>query len=115
VLTRQDRVCDQRLALEVLEVNGIADDGLTPDMQAMLTFLYTRARHESRDGEVKYQASVNTIATAIGKSRDTKAVALRVEPFLIRLGFVQVGPSGRRLTDAGVERARQLLHGRAAA
>jgi Holliday junction DNA helicase RuvB len=59
--------------------------------------------------EVRYQASVNTIATAIGKSRDTKAVALRVEPYLIEQGFVQVAHGGRLLTDAGVLRAEELL------
>jgi Holliday junction resolvasome RuvABC ATP-dependent DNA helicase subunit len=77
-------------------------------MQAMLRFLYTRARQTTGDGEVKYQASVNTIATAIGKSRDSKAIAMRVEPYLIELGLVQVGHGGRRLTDAGTARARGL-------
>lgn len=94
---------------KVLRVNNVTEDGLTKDMQSMLTFLYTRARHESGDGEVKYQASVNTIATAIGKSRDSKAVALRVEPPLIERGYVQVGHGGRKLTQAGEQRARQLL------
>jgi Holliday junction resolvasome RuvABC ATP-dependent DNA helicase subunit len=95
-------------AREVLDVNGITADGLTPDMQAMLTFLYTRARQQTHD-EVRYQASVNTIATAIGKSRDSKAISLRVEPYLIERGLVQVTHGGRRLTDAGVARARELL------
>jgi Holliday junction resolvasome RuvABC ATP-dependent DNA helicase subunit len=87
---------------EVLQVNGITEDGLTPDMQAMLTFLYTKAPNG-------HQASVNTIATVIGKSRDSKAVALRVEPFLIQKGYVQVTHGGRRLTDLGVARAERLL------
>lgn len=100
---------DEDLALEVLEdLNGTTPDGLTRDMAGMLTFLYEKGRTENRDGEVRYQASVNTIATAIGLSRDTKAVALRVEPYLIQRGFVQVGHGGRSLTDKGVQRARQL-------
>jgi Holliday junction DNA helicase RuvB len=103
-------VIDSDLAFEVLhDLNGVTADGLTPDMQAMLIFLVTRARHENADGEVKYQASVNTIATAIGKSRDSKAIALRVEPYLIEQGYVQVGHGGRKLTDEGVLRARQLI------
>lgn len=100
---------DGEVAHQALEVNGITRDGLTPDMQAMLKFLYSRARHVRGDGEVKYQASVNTIATAIGKSRDSKAVALRVEPFLIEKGYVQVGHGGRLLTQAGQQRAVELL------
>ena len=100
-------------ALQVLELNGLTEDGLTDDMQAMLTFLYRRARQENKDGDVVYQASVNTIATAIGKSRDSKAIALRVEPHLIGQGYVQVTHGGRRLTDAGIQRARELLGGHA--
>jgi Holliday junction resolvasome RuvABC ATP-dependent DNA helicase subunit len=49
-----------------------------------------------------------TLATALGKSRDTKAIALRVEPYLIERGYLQVGHGGRSLTDAGVSRAQQL-------
>lgn len=95
-------------ALEVLDIIGVTPDGLTGDMQDMLTFMFTKGRDE-RAGEVRYQSSINSIATGIGKSRDTKAVALRVEPFLILQGLVQVhAGSGRRLTDAGVKRAREL-------
>jgi hypothetical protein len=54
---------------------GVTPDGLTADMQSMLTFLLTRAKRTTGDGETRYQASVNSIATAIGKSRDMKAVA----------------------------------------
>ena len=100
---------DEATALEVLDLNEVTPDGLTADMQAMLRFLYTRARRVNQGtGAVTYQASVNTIATAIGKSRDTKAVALRVEPYLIEKGYVQVGHGGRLLTDAGVDRAKEL-------
>lgn len=94
-------------AEQVLEVNGIAHDGLTPDMQAMLTFMLTRCERVVR-GEVRYQASVNAIATAIGKSRDSKAIALRVEPFLIERGLVQVASGGRVLTPAGELRAAEI-------
>jgi Holliday junction DNA helicase RuvB len=107
-LTTHGGLCDVVGANNVLAVNGITRDGLTPDMQQMLVFLLTRARQKSKDGEVKYQASVNTIATAIGKSRDSKAIALRVEPYLIELGYVQVTHGGRRLTDDGILRAKAL-------
>ncbi len=94
-------------AERTLELCSLTHDGLNVDMVNMLTFLYTRGRRETHRG-VKYQASVSTIATAIGLSRDTKAVALHVEPWLIRLGFVQVAHGGRVLTDAGIVRAREL-------
>jgi Holliday junction DNA helicase RuvB len=95
---------------EVLhDLNGVTEDGLTRDMQAMLTFLYERGKRTKGDGSVTYQSSVNTIATAIGKSRDSKSIALRVEPYLIEQGFVQVGHGGRSLTDQGIERARELI------
>jgi Holliday junction DNA helicase RuvB len=98
------------LAREVLkDLVGVSEDGLTADMQGVLTFLYTRCRRETSDGEVKYQASVATLATAIGKSRDQKAVQLRVEPWLIRMGYLQVGHGGRTLTPQGAARARELL------
>lgn len=103
-----DEVIDRACVREVLRINGTTEDGLTGDMQAMLRFLLTRGRRQLADGTVRYQASVNTIATGIGKSRDSKAIALRVEPFLIAQGYVQVAHGGRTLTDQGVERAREL-------
>jgi Holliday junction DNA helicase RuvB len=106
-----DDLIDEDVAKEVLFVlNGVTEDGLTRDMQNMLVFLYQRGQRTKADGEVVYQASVNTIATGIGKSRDSKAIALRVEPFLIEQGFVQVGHGGRTLTDAGIKRAEELLN-----
>lgn len=97
-----------KLAVEVVRVfNNNTLDGLTPDMQGMLRFLLS-SRRESKDGTVVYQASVNTIATALGKSRDTKVVALYVEPWLISKGLVQVTHGGRQLTHSGIDRANQL-------
>lgn len=102
-------IIDPDVATEVLEdLNGVSPDGLTPDMQGMLCFLYTRGKRENAKGEVTYQASVTTVATALGKSRDAKAVALRVEPYLIEMGLLQVGHGGRILTDEGIQRAREL-------
>lgn len=96
------------IAREVVEVlNSTTADGLTLDMVRMLAFLL-KSRRESRDGHVVYQASVNTIATALGKSRDTKVIALYVEPYLIERGYVQVTHGGRQLTDAGIQRAEEL-------
>jgi Holliday junction DNA helicase RuvB len=103
-----DDVIDGEVAREVLfDLNGVTEDGLTRDMQRMLTFLYQRGAHETSKGTV-YRASVNTIATAIGKSRDSKAISLRVEPYLIEQGYIQIG-QGRILTDAGIERAKELV------
>lgn len=107
-LVGPDNTISVAVADEVLDLNGVTPDGLTADMQAMLTFLYRRAGRKVKD-EMRYQASVSTIATAIGKSRDSKAIVLRVEPYLIERGYVQVGHGGRTLTDEGVQRARELL------
>lgn len=103
-------VITDELASEVLfDLNGVTPDGLTADMQNLLTFLYTRCRRVSvGTGEIRYQASVSSIATAIGKSRDQKAVQLRVEPWLIKEGYLQVLHGGRALTPAGVLRAMEL-------
>lgn len=109
-LLAEDDHVSMDVANEVLgTLNGVTYDGLTPDQQAVLTFLYTRCRRETKDGNVRYQASVGTIATAIGKSRDQKAIQLRVEPYLIECGYLQVAHGGRTLTDAGIARAQQLL------
>jgi holliday junction DNA helicase RuvB len=82
-------------------------DGLTESMQIVLRFLYRNCRRETRQG-VLYSASVNTLATAAGHGRDTKAISLLVEPFLLQRGLLEVRPTGRTLTPAGVDRARQL-------
>jgi Holliday junction DNA helicase RuvB len=102
---------DRAVAEEVIvELNGCTLDGLTPDMQGMLRCLL-HSRRENRSGEMVYQASVNTIATQLGHSRDTKAVALFVEPYLLQEGYVQVGHGGRELTERGIARARRLVNG----
>jgi Holliday junction DNA helicase RuvB len=65
------RGIDAALAHEVISgLNNCTPDGLTPDMQRMLTTLL-RSRRESRGGHIVHQASVNTIATALGHGRDT--------------------------------------------
>jgi Holliday junction DNA helicase RuvB len=100
---------DDAIAREIIvELNATTLDGLTADMAGMLRYLLSQERYVRATGETRYQASVNSIATAIGKSRDTKAVALYVEPYLIERGFVQVAHGGRILTPTGVQRARQL-------
>lgn len=104
----RDRVTVETAKSVIHELNDLTEDGLTRHMQDLLTFLYTRCRRESR-GEVRFQASIGSIATALGLSRDVKAVQLRVEPELIQRGYVQVAHGGRVLTDAGVERAKELL------
>jgi Holliday junction DNA helicase RuvB len=93
----------------VRDLNRTTDDGLTLDMQRTLVFLYRRGKRTNRTaGTTTYQASVATISTALGKARDTKAVVLRVEPYLIERGYLHVGHGGRALTDSGVKRAKEL-------
>lgn len=91
----------------VFSLNNTTWDGLTTGMQGMLRCLL-RSRRENARGQVVYQASVNTIATALGHSRDTKAVSLFVEPYLIAEGYVAVTHGGRTLTDQGIRRAQDL-------
>jgi Holliday junction DNA helicase RuvB len=92
----------------VIDLNGTTLDGLTADMTAVLRFLYTRCERVSAQGETIYTASVSSLATATGHSRDAKAIVLHVEPELLKRGLLAVGSGGRRLTDAGIERAQEL-------
>lgn len=104
----EDKIVTPEIAHEVLHgLNGVEDDGLTRDMQKLLLFLYQKCKHEGPKG-VTYHASVGTIATGIGKSRDYRSVTLRIEPFLLEQGYVQIG-QGRILTDAGIKRAKELV------
>lgn len=98
------------LAREVIQdLNGHTLDGLTRDQQRMMLFLLINGRRQNRrTGEVIYQSSVSTLATGIGMARDVKAIQLYVEPPLIERGLVQVAPSGRVLTDKGIQRAHEL-------
>jgi Holliday junction DNA helicase RuvB len=99
---------DESLAVEIVtQLNSTTLDGLDLDMQRMLTFLLRSARRNAR-GEVVYQAGVNSIATALGKSRDSRAISLYTEPYLVEQGLIQVTHGGRALTQAGAERAMAL-------
>lgn len=94
-------------AIEIITgLNSTTLDGLDRDMTRMLLYLLSQPREVK--GEVRYQASVNSIATATGHSRDTKTIALYTEPYLIERGFVAIAHGGRTLTTAGIERARKL-------
>jgi Holliday junction DNA helicase RuvB len=90
----------------IVDLNGTDLDGLNPDMKNMLRCLLRSPRVVR--GETVYRAGVNTIATQIGKSRDSKSVALYTEPWLIREGYVEVTSSGRQLTAKGILRAQAL-------
>lgn len=94
----------------VVDLFSTTLDGLTDSMQTVLTYLYRFCGRE-RKGEMVYSASVNNLATAAGHGRDTKAISLLVEPYLLQQGLLQVRPTGRVLTPRGVERAGQLVNG----
>lgn len=94
----------------VVDLCATTLDGLTSSMQYVLKFLYQHCQRKTRDG-VLYSASVSRLATAAGHGRDTKAIALLVEPYLLQRGYLDVLPTGRALTPAGIERARQLIGG----
>lgn len=102
-----DTFVDEAAAREVVrDLNGTTWDGLNTDMQNMCRVLLRSARVVR--GETVYQASVSTLATQLGKSRDSKSVALYVEPWLIGEGYVAVGHGGRQLTAKGIKRALEL-------
>lgn len=101
-------VIEKAFAVEIItELNSTSLDGLDRDQQNMLRFLL-KSRREDRKGNVIYQASIGSIATACGKSRDQKTIALYTEPYLIERGLVGIAHGGRTLTDKGIERARRL-------
>lgn len=105
-----DSTVDRELAREVVEdLAGTTLDGLTDSMQIVLRYLLSCGRMSK--GEMVYSASVNNLATAAGHGRDTKAISLLVEPYLLQRGLIQVRPTGRTLTQAGITRARQLIGG----
>jgi Holliday junction DNA helicase RuvB len=91
----------------VVDLSSTTLDGLTRPMAGMLTFLLGCPRISR--GELVYRASVNSIATALGFSRDTKHIALFVEPELLKRGLVNVTSGGRQLSDAGIRRAKELV------
>lgn len=103
-------VVDIAVAEEVVrDLNRTTDDGLTLDMQRALVFVYRHGKSTNQQTRVTvYKASVFSIAVGIGKSRDEKGVKLRVEPYLIQKGYLQVGHGGRVLTEAGIRRAKEL-------
>lgn len=98
---------DTRTVTEVREANGISEDGLDAMQQEMLRWLYTRGARTTSRGVI-YQSSIGSLATALGLSRDVKAVQLYVEPLLIQRGYVQTSQQGRHLTDLGIQRAIQI-------
>ena len=91
----------------VVDLSSTTLDGLDASMQAMLRYLYKHGRRQTKDGVV-YQASAGALATAAGHGRDVKTVYAK-EAYLIEQGLLSVQPRGRTLTDAGVERARELV------
>lgn len=99
----------RELAREVVEeLNSTTLDGLTESMQAVLRYLYLHCARMTKDGMV-YSGSAQSLATAAGHGRDTKAIQILVEPYLLQRGLIQVRPTGRTLTPAGVQRARALI------
>lgn len=106
-LTLSDAIDDALVEMVLTDLNGVSADGLTIDQQRLLTWLLHNGQRTTKSGTT-YQASVSTLATAIGKGRDTKSIVLRVEPWLLSCGLLQITSGGRALTDRGIQRARTL-------
>lgn len=97
----------QALAREVVEdLASTTLDGLDSSMQAMLRYLFSHGRRDTKDGPV-YKASAGALATAAGHGRDVKIVYTK-EAYLIERGLLTVQPGGRTLTEQGIQRAKEL-------
>jgi holliday junction DNA helicase RuvB len=102
-----NRVTDDDARTVLADLNGVTEDGLTMDMQRLMRWLLNFGGRTTRAGTT-YQASLATLATVTGHSRDVRAVQGRIEPYLLACGLLRITSGGRALTDAGIARARQL-------
>jgi Holliday junction DNA helicase RuvB len=80
---------------EVWEALGVDSKGLDDMDRRLLTFLRSRTR----------PVGVETIAGAIGL--DAEGLRVVLEPNLIRLGFLEIRPGGRMLTEKGQAHAEE--------
>ena len=94
---------------ELLAFLRMQPDGLT---QAHVTYLTTMlqffGKPNPKTGQVEYVAGEATMQSML---RETKQGIGRLERYLLETGLIDRTPGGRRLTAAGIARARQLVSG----
>ena len=98
---------DSRASAELLTFLRMPPDGLT---QAHVTYLTTMlqffGKPNPKTGQVEYVAGEATMQSML---RETKQGIGRLERYLLETGLIDRTPGGRRLTAAGITRARQLV------
>lgn len=77
---------------EAMELFGVDQSGLDRVDNQLLNLLATKFRAKP--------VGLSTLAVAIGEEPDT--IEAVVEPYLIRVGFIQRTPRGREITAAGI-------------
>lgn len=93
-------------AQELLRYSKIEHDGLADGHIRFLTGLLRYGHRTNADGSVEYSAGEMTLINLL---RETKQDVARIERYLIERGMVDRTPRGRRLTERGLTRARQLI------
>jgi Holliday junction DNA helicase RuvB len=89
-------------AEEVLEFTQIEPDGMErKDIKYLLTML-RQGRRTRANGDVEYIAGEALLMSTL---RETKNGVQRIERFLLEQGYLERTPSGRRLTEEGIETA----------
>ena len=92
---------------ELLEFLRMQPDGLTQGHVAYLTTMYQFfGKPNLKTRQVEYVAGEATMQSML---RETKQGIGRIERFLMETGLIDRTPGGRRLTTAGIARARQLI------
>lgn len=77
---------------EAMELFGVDQAGLDRVDNQLLTLLATKFNSKP--------VGLSTLAVAIGEEPDT--IEAVIEPYLIRIGFIQRTPRGREITPAGI-------------
>jgi len=91
---------------ELLEFKEIEPDGMSRNHKAYILALYQFFGREKDDGSWEYIAGEASMMSLL---RETRTGVARLERFLIERGLVDRTPRGRRLTDRGINRAREYV------
>lgn len=87
---------------EVLDYKQIEPDGMERKDVKYLLVMFKMGRRTRSNGDVEYVAGEATLMSAL---RETKKGVQRIERFLLEQGYLERTPSGRRLTEEGIETA----------
>ena len=91
---------------ELLDFKETDPNGMTRQHKAYITTLYEFFKRVTADGEVVYVAGEYAMRSILRETRDG---LYRLERFLMEQGFLDRTPSGRRLSQRGIQAARQYI------